>query len=41
MNNTENNPTERAQEDKYVMIPSIVFKKDKKGYPINLKNLQK
>ena len=41
MNNTENNPTEQVQEDKYVMIPSTAFKKDKKGYPINLKNLQK
>ena len=30
MNNTENNPTERVQEDKYVMIPSTAFKKDKK-----------
>ena len=27
MNNTENNPTEQVQEDKYVMILSTAFKK--------------
>ncbi len=28
MNNTENNPSEQVQEDKYVMIPSTTFKRE-------------
>ena len=41
MNNTENNPTEQVQEDKYVMIPSTAFKKDKKRLSNQPKKLTK